>query len=344
MKNKKELKNEKNKNIKENKDIKNNKKVNEKDEKKMDINKSIEIDVVDEKGFINFLIRILKGIVIGMGAILPGVSGGALAVIFGIYEPAIKFISNLKHKFWKNVLFFIPAGMGLLLGVFLFSFLVEKAFGEYLAVFITLFLGFVAGTIPSLYRKAGSRGRSKSDNILFVVVAILLVTIMIFGQKWTTNIKINTFTWLFSGALLALGFIVPGLTSPNFLMYFGVYDKLAAGINSLDFSILIPLAIGGIISMIAFSALVNFLFKRYYTKVQHTIFGLVIGSSIAILPTIIIPEFIELGKNKDTNTLIFLILVSIVLFFIGAGITYYFSKLEEIKFKSEKNKIIHKWF
>ena len=316
------------KNIKEKKEI-----------KEKNIDKNIEIDVVDEKGFVNFLIRIFKGIVIGMGAILPGVSGGALAVIFGIYEPAIKFLSNLKHKFWKNVLFFIPAGLGLLLGVFLFSFLVEKAFGEYLAVFITLFLGFVVGTVPSLYRKAGSRGRNRSDNILFIVIATLLVLFMVFGQKWTMNIKINTFTWLFSGAFLALGFIIPGLTSPNFLIYFGVYDKLAAGINSLDFSILIPLAIGGIISVFAFSALVNLLFKKYYTKVHHTIFGLVIGSSIAILPTIIIPEFIELGKSKGPKTLTLLILAAVTLFFIGAGITYIFSKLEA---KKENKEIIEK--
>ena len=207
-------------------------------------------------------------------------------------------------------------------------------------MFITLFIGFVIGTIPSLYKKAGSKGRNKFDIILFISIALALVLFMVFGQKWTVYIKINTLTWLFSGMVLALGFIVPGLTAPNFLMYFGVYDKLAAGINSLDFSILIPLAIGGVVTVFSLSALANFLFKKYYTKAHHSIFGLVIGSSIAIIPTIIIPEFIELGKNKDSKTLVMLITVSIILFFIGAGITYYFGKLEEKKVEEDGKKEI----
>ena len=82
---------------------------------KKELEENNEMDVVEERGIKNFLIRILKGIAIGIGAILPGVSGGALAVIFGIYEPAIKFLSNLRHKFWKNVSFFIPSVIGLLI-------------------------------------------------------------------------------------------------------------------------------------------------------------------------------------------------------------------------------------
>ena len=148
----------------------------------------------------------MKGIAIGIGAILPGLSGGVLAVIFGIYNPAIKFLSNLKYKFWKNVRYFIPAGLGLLLGVFLFSVVVEKAFSNYLAVFVCLFIGFVMGTVPSLYKTAGKKGRNKYDIITLIIVIILLIIFMMLGEKFTVNIKTNIITWFISGALLGLRF------------------------------------------------------------------------------------------------------------------------------------------
>lgn len=291
----------------------------------------IEKDLIEETGIKNFFIRFLKGIVIGIGAILPGLSGGVLAVIFGIYDPAIKFLGNLRHKFWKNVLFFIPAGIGLLLGIFLFSIVVEKAFSSYLAVFACLFIGFVIGTLPSLYKSAGERGRSKSDIIVGSIVGILLILLMVFGQKFTINIEGNIIVWFLAGGLIILGFIIPGLSPSNFLIYFGLYDKMAAGIGAIDLGVIIPLILGGIVSALLFAKLVSYLIKKFYSKVYHIILGLVLGSSIAIFPTVIIPDFIQLSFSHDAKTLILLILASIGLFIIGGISTYFFSKLEEKK-------------
>lgn len=315
-----------------------NKDISKKEEK---LEKEIEdeIDVIDEKGFKNFIIRFLKGIAIGIGAILPGLSGGVLAVIFGIYDPAIKFLGNLRHKFWKNVLFFIPAGIGLLLGILLFSIVVEKAFSSYLAVFACLFIGFVIGTIPSLYVSAGKKGRSKSDIIVGSITAVLLALLMVFGQKFTVNIEGNILVWFLSGGLIILGFIVPGLSPSNFLIYFGLYDKMATGISSFDINVLIPLILGGIISALLFAKLISFLIKKFYSKVYHIILGLVLGSSIAIFPTVIIPDFSNLKESLDSQKMILMILASILLFVVGAISTYYFSRLEEKKVQREIERI-----
>lgn len=328
----KEKKDKNNKNNSDNKKIKEKEKIKNNKEKEQK-----EIEVIEETGIKNFIIRLFKGIAIGIGAILPGLSGGVLAVIFGIYEPAIKFLSNLKYKFWRNVRYFIPAGIGLLLGVFLFSAVVEKAFSNYLAVFACLFIGFVFGTIPSLYKTAGKEGRTKSDIVTLILVSILLIIMMILGNKFTMNIEENILIWFLSGGLIALGFIVPGLSPSNFLIYFGLYDKMAAGISTIDFTVIIPLMLGAIITILLFSKLVNYLIKKFYSKVHHTILGLVLGSSIAIFPTIIIPDFINISKNVDIKTIIFLIITSIILFIIGGISTYFFSKLEE---KHDKNIII----
>ena len=98
----------------------------------------------------DWFIRLVKGVIIGIGFILPGLSGGVLAVILGIYDRILAFLANLRKNFIKNVLFFIPVGIGLGIGIFLFSIVVEKAFGKYAAQFVCLFVGFVIGTFPSL--------------------------------------------------------------------------------------------------------------------------------------------------------------------------------------------------
>jgi len=84
----------------------------------------------------DWLLRMLKGVLIGIGAILPGMSGGVLAVVFGIYEPMVRFLANVFHKFWQNVFFFLPIGIGGMLGVVGFSAVVEFAFDKYPAQFI----------------------------------------------------------------------------------------------------------------------------------------------------------------------------------------------------------------
>lgn len=95
---------------------------------------------------------------VGIGGILSGLSGGVLAVIFGIYDKMLRFLGNLTDRFWQNVRYFIPVGIGFVLGILLFSFFVAKAFGAYEAFFTCLFIGFVAGTFPSLYKQAGEHG------------------------------------------------------------------------------------------------------------------------------------------------------------------------------------------
>ncbi|HOF99442.1 MAG TPA: DUF368 domain-containing protein, partial [Paludibacteraceae bacterium] len=92
---------------------------------------------------VDWFIRLIKGIIVGIGFILPGLSGGVLAVILGIYDRIIKFLSDLRKDFVQNVFYFIPVVIGGAIGIVLFSILVEKAFGNYAAQFICLFVGFV---------------------------------------------------------------------------------------------------------------------------------------------------------------------------------------------------------
>ena len=211
----------------------------------------------------DWFIRLVKGMLVGIGFILPGLSGGVLAVIFGIYDPLIRFLANIRQKFLKNILYFLPVAIGAGIGIVLFAVVVEKAFGKYAAQFVCLFIGFVAGTFPSLYKTAGKNGRKASDLWILIASTLAIFTVMVIGGQQLTEVAPNIMVWLGSGLLMGLGLIVPGMSPSNFLIYFGLYDKMATGIKDFDFAVIIPLIIGFILCVLLFAKIAAYLFKRY---------------------------------------------------------------------------------
>lgn len=277
----------------------------------------------------DWFIRLIKGILVGIGFILPGLSGGVLAVIFGIYDRIIKFLANLRHKFVENVLYFIPVGIGAAVGIVLFSVVVEKAFGKYAAQFVCLFVGFVAGTFPSLYKTAGLHGRKSSDIIILIISTLAIFFLMVIGGQQLTEVTPNFLVWLASGLLMGLGLIVPGMSPSNFLIYFGLYDKMAIGIKDFDFGVIIPLIVGFVICVVLFAKVAAWLFKKYYSGMYHFILGMVIGSSLAIFPTVVFPAFTADGLAQAGLSFGSALLFCVVLFIVGAIASYLFSKVEE---------------
>ena len=277
----------------------------------------------------DWFVRLIKGIIVGIGFILPGLSGGVLAVIVGMYDPLIRFLANLKDKFLKNLLFFLPFAIGAAVGIVLFAVVVEKAFGKYAAQFVCLFVGFVAGTFPSLYKTAGKQGRKSKDILILILSAAGIFVLMLVGGKQLTEVNPNMLSWLASGLLMGLGLIVPGLSPSNFLIYFGMYDKMATGIKDFDFAVIIPLVIGFILCVILFSKIAAYLFKKYYSGMYHFILGLVIGSSLAIFPTVVFPAFTSEGLAAAGLNFAGALLFCVALFVAGTIASYLFSKLEE---------------
>lgn len=277
----------------------------------------------------DWFIRLIKGMLVGIGFILPGLSGGVLAVIFGIYDPLIRFLANIRQKFMKNILYFLPVAIGAGFGIVLFAVVVEKAFGRYAAQFVCLFIGFVAGTFPSLYKTAGKKGRKASDLWILIAATLIIFLLMVIGGQQLTEVTPNIPVWLGSGLLMGLGLIVPGMSPSNFLIYFGLYDKMAIGIKDFDFAVIIPLIIGFILCVLLFAKIAAYLFKRYYSGMYHFILGMVIGSSLAIFPTVVFPAFT--GEQLAVAGLSFggALLFCVVLFIAGTVASYLFSKVEE---------------
>jgi len=264
---------------------------------------------------VEWVIRLLKGILVGIGAITPGLSGGDLAVVFGIYEPLMRFLANLRVKFMANVRYFIPVVVGVGLGVVGFSSVVDYAFTHFAAQFTWLFIGFISGTLPSLFKTSGANGRKAWHWVLLGAMAVGTY----FFMSWMETIRNVTMqptfgSWILSGMLVGLGLIVPGMSPSNFLIYLGLYQPMASGIRQLDFGVIIPLALGLIIIILLLAKGIAWLFKKAYTFMYHFILGIVIGSTAAIIPG---------GVTGWT------IAVCAVLFVVGVAGSYALAKLDE---------------
>jgi len=232
-------------------------------------------------------INFIKGIFIGVGAILPGLSGGALAAIFGIYEPFINFASNIKKDFRMNVKFFTPVMLGGLFGVFILSHALSYLLEHNLAEVSVFFVGSMLGVFPSLIKQAGAKGREPIHLLITVFVAIgsfLFLSKNIDTTNAIIPAAIGTGTWIASGSIIGLGITFPGLSPSNFLMYLNLYYPLNIAISQLNLRILIPVAIGGILSVILTAKLVAYLLTVAYKIVYHVILGLVLTSTVMILP------------------------------------------------------------
>ncbi len=263
-----------------------------------------------------WIIRLFKGILAGIGAITPGLSGGVLMVVFGIYEPLVRWLADIRQKFLPNLRYFLPIGIGGIIGVVAFSAVIDYAFGHFAAQFTWLFIGFITGTFPSLLKTAGEQGRK---NWHWLLLALFAVGIYLF-MTWMETIHSVTmqpgfWVWVLSGALTGLGLVVPGMSPSNFLLYLGLYQPMANGIKNLDLSVILPLILGVVLVIFLFARLVSWLFRNHHALMYHVIIGIVIGSTAAIIPS---------GVNQ-----IGVILACALLFLVGGAASYGLAKLDE---------------
>ncbi|MDO5033587.1 MAG: DUF368 domain-containing protein [Eubacteriales bacterium] len=286
-------------------------------------------DPPQDEGLQAALVRFLKGMLIGIGAILPGLSGGVLAVIFKLYGPIMRFLGHPFYRLGANFLFFLPLGLGAGVGVFIFAFLVSAALGSYEAFFTCLFIGLVLGTFPSLWREAGLLGRVKRDVVVMALAALLIFVMMVWGGQTLVTVHPNTLIWFIVGAVVGLGVVVPGLSPSNFLMYFGLYKPMSDAIKTLGWPAVLPLALGGLACVFVLAKPFNFLLEKRYTLIYHIILGLVLGSSLAIFPTVVAPGLSPASLSAMSLSLGPALLLCGGALVIGAVLSLLFNRLDQ---------------
>ncbi|HJA06145.1 MAG TPA: DUF368 domain-containing protein [Candidatus Mediterraneibacter pullicola] len=233
---------------------------------------------------LQFLFRIIQGALIGLGAVLPGISGGVLGVIFGIYKPIMELLSNPFKNFKTHVPKLIPVFIGGVIGFLGVANILAFFLNKYPDPSVCLFIGLISGMLPSLFREAGEQGRTKGSWISLVVCMVFIFALLI-GLKMTSIEVAPNFLWyLFCGFCLALSVIAPGMSFSTLLMPLGLYTPFVDGIGHFDMSVLIPGGVGALVTVILFAKAINALFDNYYSIAFHGILGIVIAATVMIIP------------------------------------------------------------
>ncbi len=263
-----------------------------------------------------FALYFIEGMVMGVGAVLPGISGGVLCVIFGIYQPMMEMLSHPKKGLPKYKHMILPIVLGFLAGFVLLAGAIAKIAEKEATIVTCLFIGLIIGTLPELFRDSARDGRNKACwAALIVSTAALLAVFMVIKYGMQVQLTPNMGWFLFCGALWGLSMIAPGMTSSSILMLLGLYYPMAAGIAAMDMKVMIPFLLGIVITVILLARGINALLTRNYGVACHCIIGFVIASTIPIIPT----------TFRDGREMI----LSIAAAAIGFAAAYLLSKLDK---------------
>lgn len=245
---------------------------------------------------------ILKGFIIGIGKIIPGISGSVLAISMGVYDKIIYSFSNFFKDVKKNFIFLLQIFIGIFISIFLGSKLIHYLINNYYVITMFTILGFIIGTIPSLIRKT----KYNKKNIMISIISFLC-TFALTSIK--LNLIINFSTNIFLGLIEAFTSIVPGISGTAIFINIGVYNHILNGISTLNINFLIFYILGILIGIIIFSKLINLLLEKHENEFLSITNGLVIASLIPIFKNVLSGSLNE-------------IIMGLILFILATFISY----------------------
>ena len=240
------------------------------------------------------LTLVIKGFLIGVANIIPGVSGGTLAITLGIYEKLIGAISHFFKNLKENIKFIIPIGIGAVLSILLLSRVISFCLDKYTLATILFFIGLILGGIPLLNKKIKGHYKNVSNIIIFLLSFGFVIALSVLkGENVVSfaNMNIINYIMLFLvGVVAAATMIIPGVSGSVVLMLLGYYKPIVDTIGALtkfnniwqNIMILVPFGIGVLVGIVAISKLLEFLFKKYEVKTYFGVMGFIMASIITI--------------------------------------------------------------
>lgn len=234
--------------------------------------------------------NIYRGLAMGISDLIPGVSGGTIAVILGIYDQLIEAISGFFSKDWKkHFLFLFPLGIGVGTALLLLSRLIEFLLHNYYAPTQFFFMGLIVGILPLLSFELRSRTKINKTHVITIILATIVVASMAFIKPSEaviiTDINASTATLLFfSGWLGSMAMLLPGISGSFVLLLIGVYPTAINALSTLNFPVILLIGSGVIVGFIVSSKVIRFLLAHYPGATFSVIIGLVIGSLAVVFP------------------------------------------------------------
>lgn len=272
----------------------------------------------------NHLVLIIKGFIIGIGKVIPGVSGSLIAVSLGIYEEAIEAISKFFKNFYKNIIFLGTVAIGILLAIIFGSKVINYLLIISYVPTMLLFTGLIIGTVPSIFKNISINCKNKYVYIFISALIILSLEFINFNNNYLPSNNLSDYIYiLVLGLIDAITMVVPGVSGTAIFIIMGSYSfilTLFGNALNIDYVInniwyYVFFAIGLIMGVIFISKLMAYLFKKNTNEVYMIIVGFSLSSIILLLKNILILQynFYEL-------------LIGILLFIIGFKIS---SRLEK---------------
>lgn len=241
--------------------------------------------------FIEWIVLFFKGIAVSFGFIVPGLSGGTMALIAGIYHKMLSSVSGIFKNFKSSALFLCIVGFGAVFGIFAFSNIISYLLNNFRVPITFFFMGCVAGGIPLLIKESQLQKKDfkqAKPYILIIIGAAIVIGIAILTKSYL-NITLVTGTVRFLlfiavGIFVAVALILPGISTTAFLEAIGIYQPTLEAIKAFDILYLLPIALGTILGIILTTKLFEILLDKKPQATYMIITGFVIGSFIEIFP------------------------------------------------------------
>ncbi len=274
------------------------------------------------------VLEILRGMVIGLANIIPGVSGGTMMVSMGIYDTIICSVTHLFKQFKKSILTLLPYAAGMVVALVSLSFVITWAFDNYPLPTNTLFIGLILGGLPAIFKQVKGEKIGVVGGVLFAAFFALIIVLQLIQSENVTVIHLSVLEivkLLLLGALASATMVIPGVSGSMILKLLGYYEPVIGSIKGLttalvagqwstvgyNIGILLPFAIGIVVGIFAIAKLIEVLLARWKGWTYCAILGLVVASPVAILMS-----------TSMTGVSFVLILVSLLTFALGYFVAY----------------------
>jgi putative membrane protein len=277
-------------------------------------------------GLKNWVLRIAKGAIVALGFILPGVSGGVLAAILGLYEPMLRFVAHVRRDFAKNALFFLPVGVGGILGLVLLSRPLDYALEHWPVIVLWGFAGAILGSVPALLRESTSQTRRDRIDWVWLVGTFAVALVVLYAlPTFAGTVPANFGGFVLAGALIAVGVLVPGFSPSNLLIILGLLQPMLAGFSDFDvLGVFLPIALGGLAALLLFARFMERMIDRHHSRTFHFVIGLVLASTVLIVVPTHSAESIDY-----TGTTVSTAVLAGVLFAAGLALGLWMAHLEK---------------
>ncbi|MBS3972550.1 MAG: DUF368 domain-containing protein [Erysipelotrichia bacterium] len=257
----------------------------------------------------------LAGFFIGVANVIPGVSGGTMAVVFGVYEMMVEVLSLNFHRLKQYIIPLIVLFLGIVTGILGFAQVMGFLLENYANLTYTVFVGIIIGSFPLIAKLSHFKEFDKVNILGFIATTVLVSLMIIFQDRSLGDINVEILTLpkiiglLIASSLSTITMIIPGVSGSMLLVMIGYYSAIFSYIiRGLVFPHLIVVLVGMVVGLVLGSKLMSLLLKKYSKFIYHVILGLIVGSTWSIVPSFTQP------------------FIQVVLLIVSSGFIYFINK------------------